>query len=76
MPAYRPQQIAAHEITPEAIFMNRRMFMGTAAGGLLAADARVYVESRAREPLPPLPAGWRAIREGRAGEVGYHLLAS
>jgi len=47
-----------------------------AAGGMLAADARVYVERRAREPLPGLPAGWRGIRDGRAGEVGYHLFAS
>jgi len=47
-----------------------------AAGGMLAPDARVYVERRAREPLPGLPSGWRGIREGRAGEVGYHLFAS
>jgi len=47
-----------------------------ATGGMLAPDARVYVERRAREPLPGLPAGWRGIREGRAGEVGYHLFAS
>jgi len=47
-----------------------------ATGGMLAPDARVYVERRAREPLPGLPTGWRGIREGRAGEVGYHLFAS
>jgi 16S rRNA (guanine966-N2)-methyltransferase len=41
----------------------------------LAADARVFVESRAREPLPVLPAGWRSLRSGCAGEVGYHLYA-
>jgi 16S rRNA (guanine966-N2)-methyltransferase len=55
--------------------------LGPAAGALaarhmLAADARVYVERRAREPLPGMPAGWRGIRDGRAGEVGYHLFAS
>lgn len=44
-------------------------------GGLLAPDARVYVEHRAREDLPELPEGWRQIRDGRAGEVGYHLFA-
>ena len=42
----------------------------------LAPGARVYVEHRAREPLPQLPAGWQNVREGRAGEVGYHLLAT
>ena len=44
--------------------------------GLLAADAAVYVEMPAREALPPLPAGWRQHREGKAGEVGYHLLTA
>jgi 16S rRNA (guanine966-N2)-methyltransferase len=43
---------------------------------LLAPDARVYVEHRAREALPPLPPGWSSIRDGRAGEVGYHLLTT
>jgi 16S rRNA (guanine966-N2)-methyltransferase len=43
--------------------------------GLLASDAMVYAETRSGEPLPPLPAGWRIHRSGRAGEVGYHLLA-
>lgn len=43
---------------------------------LLAPDARIYVEHRAREPLPPLPPGWKSVRDGRAGEVGYHLLAT
>ena len=43
---------------------------------LLAPDARVYVEHRARETLPALPEGWKAVRDGRAGEVGYHLFAT
>ena len=30
---------------------------------------------RAREALPPLPAGWQALKAERAGEVGYHLFA-
>ena len=47
-----------------------------ATRGALAPDARVYVEHRAREPLPELPAGWHSVRDGRAGEVGYHLLAT
>ena len=44
-------------------------------GGHLAADARVYLERRAREPLSALPTGWRELRAGEAGEVGYHLFA-
>ena len=55
--------------------------LGTAASALfehrlLAPDARIYVERRAREPLPTLPDAWQSIRDGRAGEVGYHLFAS
>jgi 16S rRNA (guanine966-N2)-methyltransferase len=44
--------------------------------GKLAPDARVYLERRARDPLPALPAGWKELRAGRAGEVGYHLFAT
>jgi 16S rRNA (guanine966-N2)-methyltransferase len=42
----------------------------------LNADARVYLERRARDPLPGLPAKWKELRAGRAGEVGYHLFAT
>lgn len=49
---------------------------GLVAHGRLAADARVYVERRARDPLPELPTAWREQRAGRAGEVGYHLFAA
>ena len=56
------------------------LLAGTAAAlvahARLAPDARVYVERRAREPLPPLPGGWRELRGGRAGEVGYHLFSA
>jgi len=45
------------------------------AGNLLASGARVYVEHRARQPLEGLPNGWQSIRDGKAGEVGYHLYA-
>lgn len=41
--------------------------------GWLAPDARIYVEHARREPLPALPARWRMLRSGTAGEVGYHL---
>ncbi len=44
--------------------------------GWLAAGARVYLERRARDPMPVLPAGWSELRSGRAGEVGYHLFAT
>jgi 16S rRNA (guanine966-N2)-methyltransferase len=47
-----------------------------AASGRLAPDARIYLERRARDPLPQLPDGWRSLRDGRAGEVGYHLFAT
>ena len=46
-----------------------------ALAGRLADDARLYVERRARDPLPALPAGWKEVKAGRAGEVGYHLFA-
>jgi 16S rRNA (guanine966-N2)-methyltransferase len=42
--------------------------------GWLAPAALIYVECAAREGLPRLPAAWRPSKEGRAGEVGYHLL--
>jgi 16S rRNA (guanine966-N2)-methyltransferase len=43
-------------------------------GGWLAPGALIYVECPAREGLPRLPVTWRPRKEGRAGEVGYHLL--
>ncbi len=46
-----------------------------ALAGRLAPDARLYLERRARDPLPALPDGWKELRAGRAGEVGYHLFA-
>jgi 16S rRNA (guanine966-N2)-methyltransferase len=46
-----------------------------ALAGRLAPDARVYLERRAREPLPALPESWKELRAGRAGEVGYHLFS-
>jgi len=57
-----------------------KLLSGTAAAlassGLLAPDARVYLECRAREAMPALPDGWQSVRDGRAGEVGYHLFAT
>jgi 16S rRNA (guanine966-N2)-methyltransferase len=43
----------------------------------LAPEARIYVEQRAGdEPRQGLPASWRELRTGKAGEVGYHLFAA
>ncbi|MGK7295804.1 MAG: 16S rRNA (guanine(966)-N(2))-methyltransferase RsmD [Candidatus Wenzhouxiangella sp. M2_3B_020] len=44
--------------------------------GLLAADARVYVESPAREPAPVVEgdARWSLLRDKRVGEVRMQLL--
>jgi 16S rRNA (guanine966-N2)-methyltransferase len=47
-----------------------------ALAGRLAPDARLYLERRARDALPALPQGWKELRAGRAGEVGYHLFAT
>ena len=44
-----------------------------AESGCLAPGAFVYVEFRALQGLPALPAAWQPHRDGRAGEVGYHL---
>jgi 16S rRNA (guanine966-N2)-methyltransferase len=44
------------------------------ASGWLAADAFLYLECPAHEPLPQLPVGWVVHRTKRAGQVGYHLL--
>jgi 16S rRNA (guanine966-N2)-methyltransferase len=47
-----------------------------AQDGLLAADARIYLERPVREAMTALPAAWRELRSGQAGEVGYHLFAT
>jgi len=41
--------------------------------GWLAHDARIYIEHARRASPPVLPARWRELRSGSAGEVGYHL---
>ena len=40
----------------------------------LAPTALIYADGPARAGLPALPQGWNAVKSGRAGEVGYHLL--
>jgi 16S rRNA (guanine966-N2)-methyltransferase len=41
--------------------------------GWLAARARVYLETPVSAGLPGLPAGWRRVKEGRAGQVRFAL---
>ena len=43
--------------------------------GWLAPQARVYAEFDARCGLPALDPAWEVLRQGRAGHVGYALLA-
>jgi 16S rRNA (guanine966-N2)-methyltransferase len=43
------------------------------SGGWLSPQACVYLEAPARNGPPPLPAGWKLHRSGKAGAVGYHL---
>ncbi|MEY4761500.1 MAG: hypothetical protein RLZZ200_1356 [Pseudomonadota bacterium] len=47
-----------------------------AGAGCLAEGAFVYVELPRASPLPVLPAGWQPHRDGKAGEVAYHLFRS
>lgn len=44
-----------------------------ASRGLLAGNARVYVEMAASEPLPELPVDWALYRDKIAGGVAYRL---
>ena len=46
------------------------------ARGALAPAARIYVERHVDDALPVLPAAWRELRTGKAGEVRYHLFAA
>lgn len=41
--------------------------------GWLSPAALVYLELPAKAPPPVLPATWRIVKSGRAGDVGYHL---
>ncbi|MFO1407720.1 MAG: 16S rRNA (guanine(966)-N(2))-methyltransferase RsmD [Steroidobacteraceae bacterium] len=43
------------------------------ARGWLRPGGLAYLEDRATEGTPDLPAGWTLLRSKRAGEVGYHL---
>jgi 16S rRNA (guanine966-N2)-methyltransferase len=41
--------------------------------GWLSEGAHIYVEVKAGAPPGGLPDGWRLLKSGKAGEVGYHL---
>jgi 16S rRNA (guanine966-N2)-methyltransferase len=43
-------------------------------GGWLAPEAFIYLEAPAGELPPGLPPTLQPWRDGKAGEVGYHLL--
>jgi 16S rRNA (guanine966-N2)-methyltransferase len=45
-----------------------------AHGGWLSPAAYIYLEMPVGHALSGLPADWHPWREGKAGEVGYHLL--
>ena len=67
---------AATGLPPKPLQLGIALAAAAAAlTGKLAPEARIYVERRARDALPAMPAGWRELRAGRAGEVGYHLFA-
>ncbi len=46
------------------------------AGGWLAPHARIYVEAEAELSPLPLAEEYELLRNGKAGQVGYHLLAA
>jgi len=58
---------AAELLTPSAAALEH---------GWLRPDARIYLEHARRESTPAVPARWRELRAGTAGEVGYHLYAA
>lgn len=41
--------------------------------GWLSSRAKIYLEAESNFRLEGLPENWRALRAGKAGEVGYHL---
>jgi 16S rRNA (guanine966-N2)-methyltransferase len=43
------------------------------SGGWLAPQARIYLETRGKTGLPPLPGNWELTRSKQAGQVAYHL---
>ena len=56
---------SAHLLTPSCQILQQ--------GGWLNPGARIYLETPSRCGFPPLPAGWRLIRDRQAGQVRYGL---
>jgi len=46
-----------------------------ASSGLLAENARIYLEMDVLESLPFFPPEWQLLREKKAGQVAYYLFA-
>ena len=44
-----------------------------ARNGWVRGGSRIYLEAQVQAGLPPLPSGWRLLREQRAGQVAYGL---
>ncbi len=42
----------------------------------LKRDARIYIETDARQGLPELPPEWRLLKEKKAGQVAYYLVTN
>jgi 16S rRNA (guanine966-N2)-methyltransferase len=59
-----PPYVAVAQLTAVTMLLER---------GLLRPGGLVYMEHARRDAVPPLPAAWRELRTGTAGEVGYHL---
>lgn len=53
-----------------------RVLNRLAGSGRLAPGARIYVEQDVRQSLPALPEGWHLLREKKAGQVAYRLIAA
>ena len=58
---------------PFASDLGARAMAALEAGGWLTPASLIYMEYAAEAP-PPLPTGWQALRESRAGRVGFRLL--
>jgi sulfoxide reductase catalytic subunit YedY len=60
MPAYRPPPIAASEITPRAVYLRRREFMGLVAGaGAALSLGPARAEAPATVPLKTVPSAYK-----------------
>ena len=76
------EAVAALHVPFDIVFLDPPFGAGLSAaaarrlqsGGWLAPEAFVYLETPAAAPPSGLPATWQPWRDGKAGEVGYHLL--